>query len=141
MKVGFDVHGCITLYPEIFMKLSRGLLDMGHEVHIITGQEQSKIESKVRELNISFTHFFSIVDYHKNIGTEMWVDEKGTFWMEEDTWNRSKGDYIFREKIDVHFDDNYEYVNYIPDSCTVIIVPRIGFDKFMSTFIWSKNEN
>jgi len=128
MRIGLDVHGVIDRYPQYFQKISKALVSAGHEVHIITGQPWSDIGKKVDEwYYISHTHHFSIVDHHAKLGTKMWQDEKKTWWMEEQDWNRSKGDYIHVAQIDVHFDDNWEYVNWIPDTCTTIIVPKTGF--------------
>lgn len=139
MKVGLDIHGVIDLYPEFFAGLSRKLVLDGHEVHIITGQEWRKVRHKVKKFDISYTHHFSIVDYHKSIGTPMHKDDKDTWWMAEKIWVRSKGDYIHRTKIDVHFDDSYEYCNYCPDFCTFIVVPKtnfLTFNKMVSRELW-----
>ena len=67
---------------------------------------------------------------YEQIGTKMWQNDKGTWWMDEKDWVRSKGDYIHREKVDIHFDDSWEYANFIPDSCTFILVPKTNFRLF-----------
>ena len=128
MKVGIDLHGCIDLYPQFFSKLSHALISNGHSVSIITGQEWEKVGPKVDQLGISYNNHFSIVDYHKVIKTDMWQDSKKTWWMAEKIWLRSKGNYIFSEHVDVHFDDSYAYAEYVPDFCTFILVPKKNFD-------------
>jgi hypothetical protein len=110
--------------------MSHNLLNAGHEIHIITGQEWDKVKCKVEEARVVYTHHFSIVDYHKEIGTKMWQDKKGTWWMENETWVRSKGDYIHREHIDIHFDNSWEYANYVPDFCSFVLVPKDNFHAF-----------
>lgn len=131
MRVGLDIHGCIDRFPEKFMHLSNNLMLNGHSVHIITGQPWKEVKHKVEEAKISYSHHFSIVDYHRKVkDTKMWQDEKKTFWMDEKVWLRSKGEYCRREKIDVHFDDSYEYAEYMPETTTFILVPKKGLDKF-----------
>lgn len=110
-KIGLDIHGVIDTYPEYFATLSRRIKfleeqnkNVKFEVHIITGQEREHTEPIVRNFGIYYTHFFSVVDYHKEIGTKMWMDEKKTWWMDEKDWLRTKGDYIHRNNIDIHFD-------------------------------------
>jgi len=130
MNVGIDVHGVIDLYPSAFKIITANLVKDFHGVHIITGQEWEKIKPMIDDLGIQYTHHFSIVDYHRNKGTKMWKDKKGTFWMDEMEWVRSKGDYIHRENIDIHFDDTWEYANFIPNTCTFILVPKKNFHAF-----------
>lgn len=128
MKIGIDIHNCIDLYPDVFRVLAERLIADNHEIHIITGQEWEKVYHKVDKYQVPYTHRFSIVDYHKSIGTKMWQDKKGTWWCDEKIWVRSKGNYICREGITVHFDDTLEYANYLPDTCTFVLVPKKGFD-------------
>lgn len=139
MKIGMDIHGCIETYPTLFEYSSKKWLEKGHEIHIITGQEWDKVKHKVELAGVQYTHHFSIVDYHKGIGTEMKLDKKGHWWMDETTWNRTKGDYIHRMHIDVHFDDSQEYAKWVPNYCTFVLVPPYGFGKFwlLSHTLWA----
>lgn len=132
MKIGVDIHGVIDRHPAFFEMFTARWIGCFHEVHIITGQEWKKSKKTVENNGVSYTHYFSIVDYHRKIkDTKMWRDEKGTWWMDNKIWIRSKGDYIRRNKIDVHFDDSYEYAEFIPPTCTFILVPKKNFDKFL----------
>ena len=135
LKVGLDIHGVIDFYPECFARLGRMLIARGDEIHIVTGQEWDKAKVTVKKHRIPYTHHFSIVDYHLSIGTKMHKDEKDTWWMEDTIWIRSKGDYIHREKIDMHFDDGYRYAEYCPDFCTFILVPKINFTSFYELLV------
>lgn len=131
MKIGLDIHGCIDLYPEIFSDMSWSLKKEGHRVYIITGQEYEKVSPKIEKYHIGCDEIFSIVDYHKGMNTQpMWKGLDGTWWMKDDVWVRTKGDFIKREGIDVHFDDSVEYAKYIPDTCTFVLVPKTGFVTF-----------
>lgn len=127
MKIGLDIHGVIDKYPQFFKDFSKAMIAEGHEVHIITGQERENAEPTVRAAGVEFTHFFSVVDYHLNKGTEMWKDEKDTWWMDKDEWLRTKGDYCKRMSIDIHFDDSVEYKEFMPSTCGFILVPKSGF--------------
>ena len=123
MNIGLDFHEVIDKFPEIFATLSNYWLQENHEIHIVTGQERSVIEPKVHALNIKFTHFFSIVDWHKGQGTPMYTrsDKKG-WWMSRDTWLQSKARYASRAGLDIHFDDQLDYAKYFPNCCTFIHV-------------------
>jgi len=119
MKFGLDFHGVIDKNPKLYSALSKALVAAGHEVHIITGSHRSpELLTKIKEeFGVEFTHFFSIADYHKSIGTAMRYDDKGTPWMKEETWNNTKHEYCYREHIDLHFDDSERYLNMFQTPC------------------------
>lgn len=113
MKIGLDIHGVIDTEPELFSKLSNGCIKKGWQVHIITGQEDTKIlRDTLKEYGIAYSHIFSIISYHKKLGTVITHDEKGNPWMDEDIWNRTKGGYCLKKGIDIHIDDSYTYGKY-----------------------------
>lgn len=123
--MGFDIHGVIDAHPFLFRKLSRMILsaDSSNEVHILTGRAKDECIGKlVTDYKIDFTHFFSIVDYHKEHGTPMEKRENG-WWMDDVTWNRTKGDYAERHGLNAHFDNEIEYFPYFPKGCKRIHVP------------------
>ena len=134
MHIGIDVHGCIDLYPSIFSTFSHRMHNIGNSIHVITGMEGFKVIPELAKYDIYYDHIFSIVDWHKSLGTEMWERTKPSgrksWYCEEEAWNKSKGEYIAREHIALHFDDTIVYANYIPNNCTYIIVPKIGFELF-----------
>jgi hypothetical protein len=130
MKIGLDVHKVIDKYPRLFSLATHKWLDLGWEIHIVTGQERSVVEPELHGLNVVFTHFFSIVDYHLEVGTEMWDDDpRGSgWWMHKEDWLPSKGRYARQAGLDVHYDDSIEYAQFFPDTCTFIWV-RNNFEK------------
>ena len=106
MKIGLDIHGVCDANPEFFVELSKLFVNSGHEVHILTGRRASDgALQEIEELGLSYTHFFSIADYHKESGTVMINDKNGNPWMEDETWDRTKGDYYNRHKIHFCMDD------------------------------------
>lgn len=113
MKIGLDIHGVCDTSPEFFKVLTKLFVDAGHEVHILTGRRVSDGAIKeIEDLNISYTHFFSIADYHESSGTEMSNDNNGNPWMDDETWDRTKGDYCKRNNIDFCLDDTERYGKY-----------------------------
>ena len=50
--------------------------------------------------------------------------------MDGDVWVRSKGDYVNKKGINIHFDDSEEYAEYFPSFCTFVKVPEYGFEDF-----------
>ena len=113
MKIGLDFHGVITAIPMFFAMLTKMLVDNDHEVHILTGQKDcEKIRKQLEDYSIKYTHFFSITTYHEGIGTKVTYDKKGNPWMDDEIWDRTKGDYCRENRIDFHFDDSDTYGKY-----------------------------
>jgi len=113
-KLGLDIHGVIDCCPSLFSELSRRVLEKGGEVHIITGAHMTEVlkDKLKQQYRIEWTHLFSIADYHKEIGTKVWYDDKNTPWMETLTWDRTKGNYCLEHDIDLHIDDTERYRRY-----------------------------
>ncbi|MEK6828814.1 MAG: hypothetical protein AABY15_01720 [Nanoarchaeota archaeon] len=113
MKIALDIHGVCDTNPKFFAELSRLFVKAGHEVHVLTGKRVS--DGALDELNaleIKYTHFFSIADYHNEIGTNMWNDPNGNPWLEGEVWDRTKGDYCKKHNIDFCIDDTERYGQY-----------------------------
>ena len=113
LKIGLDIHGICDANPKFFSELSRLFVNAGHELHIITGRRvcDGALE-EVEDLGINYTHFFSIADYHKEIGTKVWEDDNGNPWLEGELWDKTKGEYCKKHKIDLHIDDTERYGEY-----------------------------
>ena len=128
MKIGLDIHGVIDKYPDVFSDLSESWTEMGHEIHIITGQSWKRAREKVENAKISFHSHYSIVDYHRaHEDVDMWTDSTGNWWMPVEEWNKSKGVYCKESNIDIHFDDELQYAEYMPDTCTFVLVSKDSF--------------
>jgi len=113
MKISLDIHGVCDANPEFFALISKLLIKDNHEVHILTGRRvaQGALE-EVAELNISYTHFFSIADHHEEVGTKMWEDEKGNPWLDGTVWDSTKDNYCKEHQIDFCIDDTERYGEY-----------------------------
>ena len=113
IKIGLDIHGVCDMAPEFFSLISKLLVDNNHEVHILTGRRESDGAMKeIHDLNISYTHFFSIADHHEKVGTKMHDDDRGRPWMDDEIWDRTKGDYCRDNEIDFCIDDTERYGQY-----------------------------
>lgn len=113
MKIALDIHGVCDSSPEFFKLISKLIINDGGEVHILTGRRVSDgALEEVRELDIGYTHFFSIADHHEEIGTKMWEDKNGNPWLDDETWDRTKGDYCKENEIDFCMDDTERYGEY-----------------------------
>lgn len=113
MKVGLDVHGVIEEHPVFFRNFCAALVKGGAEVHIITGKERHKVTEELESHGLicgeHYTHFFSITDHHKELGTPIRWDKKGNPWMDPLLWIRTKGEYCQKVGIDLHLDDTDSY--------------------------------
>lgn len=112
MRIGLDFHDVITAHYDFFKEMARLFVMNGHEVHIITGAKQEKLLKELEEYPIMYTHIFSIVDECIKQREEVWHDDKGDPWVDNDTWNRMKAKYCKEKKIDIHFDDSETYGMY-----------------------------
>lgn len=110
MKIGLDLHGVIDENTKFFRELTTLLVNNGHEVHILSGPIQSKILTQIKELDIKFTHIFSITDYCTKNGIEVKFDEQHNPHVDAYTWDKAKGEYCQQHEIDLHFDDSDIYL-------------------------------
>lgn len=116
MKLGLDIHGVIDNKPEFFSELTHILVNSLNEVHIITGGslESGEIERELKEMNIIYTHIFSVYDHLKKVGAktnaELGIASRYPF--PDETWNKTKAEYCEEHKIDMHIDDMKEYLQY-----------------------------
>lgn len=125
MKIGLDIHGVCDSNPKFFAELSRLFVEAGHEVIIITGKMKSHgAVDEIKELGISYTKFFSIVDYHLEKGTEINFDSNGNPWINDDIWNRTKAEICEKENIDFHIDDSSIYGEYFNTPYAQIFIKK-----------------
>lgn len=128
MRIGIDYHGTIERYPSVFRVLTLHWSRMGHDVHIVTGMQWKYALSGLKKHDIFFNNHFSIIDYHIERGTSMEKTDSD-WWMEDEQWFRSKGDYCRAARITLLFDNDLEFGRFLPETCTFILVPPAGFEK------------
>jgi len=121
LKLGLDVHGVIDTFPKDFTRLTKALVEAGHEVHVITGlKKNGKIEKELKDAGIYYTHYFSIVDQLEADGVEIkWVN--GLPWAPDKPWNEAKAKYCETVHVDIHIDDSYVYRDSFYNISTVFL--------------------
>lgn len=112
-NIGLDIHGVITSKTAFFREMAKLFVDGGHRVHIITGAHREftskELEYMGFEEGIHFTDFFSICDWHKEIGTEITYDKDGNPFLDDELWNLTKSTYCQENNIEFHIDDTPVY--------------------------------
>jgi len=99
-KIALDIHGVIDQEPEFFSWLSRRLKLKEWEIHILTGGRYVHNEKLLKEWNIHYDHFFSITDYHLNLGTPMLPGTcDGEVCVTDELWDCVKGEYCGENNI------------------------------------------
>jgi len=137
-KIGLDFHGVIDKEPELWSFLTENLIEKGYEIHIITGHENNeKFRAELKSLNIVWTHLFSIISYHKSIGTPVTYDKNGDPWIDEEIWNKSKAEYCKKENIDIIIDDSKIYEKYF-NNCSTFYISFEMFKQLMEMIINGK---
>jgi len=117
MKLGLDIHGVITKDPRIFSNITYRLMkaDKTNQVHILTGARcTAGLMADLSKMNITWTHFFSITDYHRSIGTDIEYkdNDRNSPIIDDYLWDKTKAMYCHNEKIDIHIDDSTVYGEY-----------------------------
>lgn len=110
-----DIHGIVNTHPEFFAAITQSLVKDGWEIHILTGShiEECNIKEELEKYGISYTHLFSIADYHRENKTEgMWYDPNGDPWVTDEEWDKTKADYCKRNNIPFCLDDTARYANH-----------------------------
>jgi hypothetical protein len=121
LNIGLDIHGVIDRHTGEIVRLVRRWRYAGHRIHVITGEGWDTAGKEVLDLGVPYDKHFSIVDYHREIGTRMELKSDG-WWMDRDEWDRTKGDYCLREGVDIMFDDTPRYAKWMPSSTRFVLV-------------------
>ena len=121
-KIGFDIHGVIDFDPDFFSELSKRLVEDGNEVHIITGDPKSEeVVQKLSDMNIEYTHFFSIVDWAESVGHKVIWTDNGPI-MNDIVWDTAKSVYCLQNNIHIHIDDTPRYGKYFEGITTRFVL-------------------
>ena len=130
MNYGLDIHGVIDAHPKFFARFTKRLREQGHKVFIITGgQGKPKLFNQLKEWDITYDFFFSITDYHVAKGTKVTFEDEDNPFMDDETWNRTKGDYCRENKIDIMIDDTKVYGEYMTDTTFMFIPTKYKGEK------------
>ncbi len=114
-KLGLDVHGVVDAMPEFFSFLTESFIKNGGEVHIITGAHwDENFEKQLLNLNIKWTHKFSVYDYlieneTEIVGQIQFPDGSIQNKFKNGHWDKVKSEYCKRNNISLHIDDTLKY--------------------------------
>ncbi len=134
MKLGLDYHGCANTHTEVYSQLTQALIDAGHEVHIITGVlETPEVVEELQSKGIRWTHWFSITQYHLDLGIfeVKWVDD--TPRLSASVWDKTKAVYCASVGIDLHIDDSPVYGQFFTGKTTYLLQKNPKWQEF-----WAK---
>lgn len=125
MRVGFDIHGVLDTYPDILIPMIDGMKNAGIEICIVSGPPREEIIEELHHLGlfwrVELKNVFSVVDFLKESGAEMWQDAKGDWWSSDEDWWSSKARICKENNIKVMIDDSIKY--------------KPGFDDVAFTFV------
>jgi len=130
IRLGLDLHGVIDVDPKFFVDLSDRLLLKGHEVHIITGREDSEdLHNELKECGMEtvtgrvYHSILSITTYQKALGTPVtYLDNrKSQPIMEPSIWNPTKATLCASAGIHIMIDDSTLYEPFFRDIKTQYI--------------------
>ena len=108
--IGLDYHGVITANPNLFSVLTKILRSLNYEVHIITGSRiTEQLKEQLSSYGISYTHLFSISDYHHQHGTAMTGYDDHQPKIASEIWDKAKALYCRDHEINFHIDDSEVY--------------------------------
>ena len=123
-RIAFDVHGTLNRDSDgLLMKILNGCLENGDEVFIISGPPDKQVKEEISALGINPTEvtIISVVDWLKEQKTYMWQDDKGDWWCDDYNWWSSKGLICVEYKIDMIFDDKFQYLKHMPETTRFVL--------------------
>ncbi len=111
LKIGIDYHGVINKEPLFFKELIALALKSGHQITVLSGGSEKDVKKYLDEHNITYSQIFSLLDYFtkRNLVT---FYEDGSFYVENEIWNKAKANYCSQNGVDLHIDDSMLYGSY-----------------------------
>jgi len=126
MKMAFDIHGTIGMFPIIFKPIMRAYVESGMDVCIISGPSEVQIRKELIDLGYDEgIHFngevYSVVDFIKyKTDVKMEQYENDSWYCEDKFWWASKGLMCDIYNIDMITDNDIRYKANIPLSTMFI---------------------
>ena len=113
MKIGIDLHGVIDSDPDLFKRLLTFMYLKDREVYIVSGPPKSEITTELEGLGfeevLHYKEVYSIVDFLKESGVEMWQDENRRWWSNNKDWLESKAKICDKLSLEYMLDDKEMY--------------------------------
>ncbi len=120
MIIGVDLHGVIDDDPNWFRSFIGMLtIESGKyrepmsTVCIISGPPKEDIAEELKKHKfihgLDFDEIYSVVDHLKEKGVEMWQDDRGRWWANDEDWWRAKAEICEKYIVDIMIDDKKEW--------------------------------
>lgn len=113
MKIGIDLHGVIDDDPKLFKKVMILMHSQDREVYIVSGPPKIDIVVELNELGfekgVHYEEVYSIVDFLKESGVEMWQDGENRWWSNDEDWLSSKAKICNGLSLEYMLDDQEMY--------------------------------
>lgn len=125
MKIAFDVHGTLDTSPGLIVILMKMFEQSGNEVFLISGPPKDEIYNEIMKINTGYFHqkydnIYSVVDFAKGEGVPMSQHKNGSWFCHDYYWWRSKGLICKRHAIDMIFDNELKYRQYMPPTTNFV---------------------
>ena len=110
MRIGIDLHGVIDSDPDLF----KGIMSLkSRDVYIVSGPPKIEIVAELEALGIEkelhYKEVYSIVDFLKEQGVEMWQDKNRRWWSNDKDWLESKAKICDKLSLSYMLDDKEMY--------------------------------
>jgi len=124
VRIGFDFHGVLEKYPNVFKPLIQLLDAIGAEVCVVSGPTLDEIDGELTKYgyNDGIASIHSVIDFLKQNNVKTWQDEKGTWWAADEDWWSSKAKMCKENDIDIMIDDSEKYAPYFDSVKTEFIM-------------------
>ena len=111
IKIGLDFHGVLATNPDYFANFCRQVIAKGWELHIISGGPRKDISEYLALRKIPYTKLYTILEVCEKEGTVRFFED-GSFYVKAEIWDKAKGEYCRKHKINLHIDDSASYEQY-----------------------------
>jgi len=131
-RIGVDLHGVIDHNVPLFKELMSNFIQLGKEVWVISGPPKDEIEAELAKHEVKKGEHYHLissnVDYLREQGIRMWLDDKKTWWCDDEPWWASKGNICKENGITILIDDQIKYNTGMPKdgSIRLLIYDRRG---------------
>jgi len=112
MKLGIDLHGVIDSNPDLFKNLLTLMSLQNKEVYVVSGPPKVDIIIELNNLGfereLHYKDVYSIVDFLKESGVEMWL-KNYRWWCNKKDWQESKAKICNSLSLEYMIDDKEMY--------------------------------
>jgi hypothetical protein len=126
MKIAVDLHGVADSFPEVLMPLMEALRQCGNTIIVLSGPPEGDVRNALTGLGyqdgIHYDSIASVVDFLKETEADMWQDDRGRWWTNDDDWWASKATMCQNLNVDMIIDDSHKYMPYFEGMHTKFVL-------------------